>query len=67
MTSRENPIPERQDTRRTSPEKLEELRKLTGRMRAAVRRGETGLPIDDEGRAVVMWSERIDRILDGEF
>lgn len=64
----------RQDTRRTSAEKLEALRELTGRMRAAAASGETPAADFDARRAagdripsLSIWAQRIDTILDGEF
>ncbi len=53
----------RQDTRRTSPEKLERLRELMNEMvRVAARH-----PNDEAMQALSMFAERGHRLLDGDF
>lgn len=56
-------VPPRQDTRKTSVEKLERLRELMNEMATAAARE----PNDAAMQKLARFSERGHRILDGEF
>lgn len=56
-------VPPRQDTRKTSAEKLTALRELANEMAVVAARD----PDDAAMQKLVRFSERINRVLDGDF